>query len=214
MVSNNFKYSVLKQLTIKTIKLSCLTYIFLGPQKSTRVFWTYRVSLYSIEWLNSCDVIIGQRKNIWISKAVCGKHQSPTNSGMRQTQGVTKLMGSHQEQNITWGEIKHFCKLKRCIDVLICTWNQRGAKNIFSKKEKKSSPLGERNVKVSSSSKCASPPIPEPGAGAKAWAKMPCFPSNIIPSPWSVRKSLFFTSSGFAFIFFKYIISIYFLHFH
>lgn len=61
--------------------------------------------MLTIERLNPSDVITGQRETIRISKAVCGKHQSARNVRMRKTQRVTKLMGSHQEQDKSCGEI-------------------------------------------------------------------------------------------------------------
>lgn len=55
----------------------------------------------TIERLDAIDIIPGQNKGVRVAVCVNGVHESTRISRMRQSQGVTKLMGSHQEQDIT-----------------------------------------------------------------------------------------------------------------
>lgn len=56
--------------------------------------------LLTIEILNAFNVIFMQRKVFHI--AVHGVHESVSNVGVIQAEGMSKLVGGHQEKTITW----------------------------------------------------------------------------------------------------------------
>lgn len=55
--------------------------------------------MLTVERLNAFDIICRQNKCLWVSVAVRRVHERTGVVGVRQAQRVTKLMGSHQEQN-------------------------------------------------------------------------------------------------------------------
>lgn len=58
-------------------------------------------STFTIEGLDASDVVRGEDKGVGVAVGVHGEHERARIAGVGQAQGVSELMGSHQEQDVT-----------------------------------------------------------------------------------------------------------------
>lgn len=94
----------------------------------------------TVEWLNGMAIIIWENISFNIisnSTLVVRPHDGRRSRGMRETQGMTKLMHSHREQisaAVVW---KHWENKKRrflfmCNDMLYCKWVIRQLRSLLT----------------------------------------------------------------------------------
>lgn len=57
-------------------------------------------SSFTIERLDAPDIVLGQDEGVGVAVGVDGEHECTRIAGVGQAQGVSKLMGSHQEQDV------------------------------------------------------------------------------------------------------------------
>lgn len=58
-------------------------------------------STFTVKRLNPSDVVLGEGKSVRVAVGVHREHEGTRIFGVRQAQGVSELMGRHQEQDVT-----------------------------------------------------------------------------------------------------------------
>lgn len=70
------------------------------------IFLKKQVGDFTINGLNAINIILWKLKCSRIYVSIGGKHQCSSFSGVGQTQGMSKLMGSHKKQVGAWKQDK------------------------------------------------------------------------------------------------------------
>lgn len=124
----------------------------------------------TVDCLDASAVVVWELEVFRVKPLVKGGHDGRGVIRVLQTQSMTQLMDSHQENIITFMQIEKNvrfppgCAINRLLSFLLPPWSTLPV------------------VQGSARSKCVSPPMPFPGK--YAWARKPPSPSNGVLSPW------------------------------